>query len=87
MGDKNDNPSHFQLSPEVAGAIWIALQESECTELAEALSEIMINQGCQELVDASGEPVQDPLLILMFWKNFLEEMDLVHFTPDKNKVN
>ena len=64
MGDKYDNPSYFELSPEVAGAIWIALQESECTELAEALSETMINQGCQELVDASGEPVQDPLLIL-----------------------
>ena len=78
MGDKYDNPSYFELSPEVAGAIWIALQESECTELAEALSETMINQGCQELVDASGEPVQDPLLILMFWKNFLEEKDLIH---------
>ena len=71
----------------MAGAIWIALQESECTELAETLSETMINQGCQELVDASGEPVQDPLLILMFWKNFLEEKDLIHFNPDKNKVN
>ena len=72
-----DDPKNYQLDAEVTGIIWAALFESGNTELARVLSDTMIAQGCQELVG-----VTDPSLILMFWKNYLEENDLVKFSND-----
>jgi hypothetical protein len=37
----------------------------------------MITQGCQEL---SGVAEGDAVTVLAFWKNFLEDKGLVHFS-------
>ena len=63
-----ENPKNYQLDAEVAGVIWAALFESGQDELARLLSDAMIAQGCQELTG-----VTDSSLILMFWKNYMED--------------
>ena len=49
--------------------VWVALFESGCEDLAQALSAIMIDQGCQELTGIK----EDHVLILNFWKDYVEE--------------
>ena len=73
-----DNPNSYKIDAAVLGMVWEQLFESGNDELARVISDTMIAQGCQELVG-----VNDPSLILMFWKNYLEENDLVKFSDDK----
>jgi|TARA_R100000781_G_scaffold3251_2_gene4726 hypothetical protein len=73
-----DNPNSYKIDAAVLGMVWEQLFESGNDELARVISDTMIAQGCQELVG-----VDDPSLILMFWKNYLEENDLVKFSDDK----
>ena len=72
-----ENPKQYKIDADVLGMVWEQLFESGNDELARVVSDTMIAQGCQELVG-----VTDPSLILMFWKNYLEENDLVKFSDD-----
>ena len=72
-----ENPKQYKIDADVLGMVWEQLFESGNDELARVVSDTMIAQGCQELVG-----VTDPALILMFWKNYLEENDLVKFSND-----
>jgi hypothetical protein len=72
------NPKVYKIDAEVLGMIWASLHESANEELARVVSDTMIAQGCQELTG-----VDDPELIIMFWKNYLEENDIVTFTDIK----
>jgi hypothetical protein len=62
--------------------VWVALFESGCEDLAQALSAIMIDQGCDEL-----KGTEDPLLILNFWKNHLEERKIIEFIDESQEVH
>ena len=73
-----ENPKQYKIDADVLGMVWEQLFESGNDELVRVVSDTMIAQGCQELVG-----VNDPSLILMFWKNYLEENDLVKFSDDK----
>tara|TARA_R110000744_G_scaffold165039_2_gene282130 strand:- start:740 stop:973 length:234 start_codon:yes stop_codon:yes gene_type:complete len=72
------NPKVYKIDAEVLGMIWGALHESANEELARVVSDTMITQGCQELTG-----VDNTELILLFWKNYLEENDLITFTDTK----
>ena len=76
------NPKTYQLDAEVAGVIWAALFESANDELARVLSDTMIAQGCQEL-----KGITDSSLILMFWKNYMEDNNILHFRPADKELN
>ena len=73
-----ENPKQYKIDAEVLGMIWASLHESANEELARVVSDTMIAQGCQELTG-----VDDPELIIMFWKNYLEENDIATFTNIK----
>ena len=77
-----ENPKNYQLDAEVAGVIWAALFESGQDELARLLSDTMIEQGCQELAG-----VTDSSLILMFWKNYMEDNNILTFRPPDKELN
>jgi len=77
-----ENPKNYQLDAEVAGVIWAALFESGQDELARLLSDAMIAQGCQELAG-----VTDSSLILMFWKNYMEDNNILTFRPPDKELN
>ena len=72
------NPKVYKIDAEVLGMIWGALHESANEELARVVSDTMITQGCQELTG-----VDNTELILLFWKHYLEENDLITFTDTK----
>ena len=76
------DPKTYQLDAEVAGVIWAALFESGQDELARLLSDAMIAQGCQELMG-----VTDNSLILMFWKNYMEDNNILTFRPPDKELN
>jgi len=46
------------------------------------LSDTMIAQGCQELKGTT-----DASLILMFWKNYLEDKNILHLVPPTEELN
>ena len=69
------NPKTYFLAAEVLEMVWVGLHESGQEDLARVVSDSMITQGCQKL-----DTVTDLELILMFWKNYLEENNLVAFT-------
>ena len=71
------NPTNYQIDSQLAEAIWKSLLESGNEQLAKILSKTMIEQGCQavELDDAS--------LILMFWKDYLENEGMISFSLEK----
>ena len=77
-----ENPKNYQLDAEVAGVIWAALFESGPEALARLLSDAMIAQGCQELAG-----VTDSSLILMFWKNYMEDNNILTFRPPDKELN
>ena len=72
------NPKEYKIDTEVLGMIWASLHESANEELARVLSDTMIAQGCQEL-----KGVDDLELIVLFWKNYLEENNLATFNDQK----
>ena len=76
------DPKTYQLDAEVAGVIWAALFESGQDELARLLSDAMIAQGCQELAG-----VTDSSLIMMFWKNYMEDNNILTFRPPDKELN
>ena len=77
-----DSPKNYSLDAEVAGVIWAALFESAHDELARLLAETMIAQGCQELKGTT-----DLSLILMFWKTYMEDNNILHIVPPTTELN
>ena len=77
-----ENPKQYKVDAEVLSMVWVALFESGCEDLAQVVSAIMIDQGCDEL-----KGTQEPLLILNFWKNYLEENGIVEFSNEPQGVH
>jgi hypothetical protein len=77
-----ENPKQYRVDADVLSMVWVTLFESGCEDLAQALSTIMIDQGCDEL-----KGTEDPLLILNFWKNHLEERKIIEFIDESQEVH
>tara|TARA_R110000803_G_scaffold178870_1_gene241315 strand:+ start:272 stop:502 length:231 start_codon:yes stop_codon:yes gene_type:complete len=73
-------PKSYIIDGEVLGMVWAALFDGANDELARLVSDTMIAQGCQEL-----HGVTDPSLIVMFWKDYLEEKGFI--TVDEGKTH
>ena len=71
------NPSNYQIDSQLAEDIWKSLLESGNKQLAKILSKTMIEQGCQAL------ELDDTSLILMFWKEYLENEGMISFSLEK----
>ena len=65
----------------MAETIWNCLNESGEEETAKEFSKLMIEQGCQEI------DVQDLSLVLAFWKDYMEENDLLLLSPGKKDLH
>ena len=76
-----ENPPHYLLDHKSAEIIWKSLFESGNEEQARMLSKAMIEQGCQEL------EVGDGSLILMFWKDYMEENNILTFRPADEELH
>ena len=75
------NPPHYLLDHKSAEIIWKSLFESGNEGQARMLSKAMIEQGCQEV------EVGDGSLILMFWKDYMEENNIMTFRPDDKELH
>ena len=73
-----ENPKQYKIDAEVLSMVWVSLHESANEELARVVSDTMIAQGCQELVG-----VDDTEVIILFWKDYLEDKNLAVFTDEK----
>ena len=76
-----NNPSHYKIPHQMAETIWNCLNESGEEETAKEFSKLMIEQGCQEI------DVQDLSLVLAFWKDYMEEHDLLFLSPGKKDLH
>jgi len=74
---KKENPDFYKLDHKLAVEIWEALNQAGHPCLSNILSKTMIEQECQavEFDDAS--------LILMFWKDYLENEGMISFSLEK----
>ena len=79
--DRKENPPNYQIDHQLAEVIWKSLFESGNEELAQILSKTMIEQGCQEV------EVDDASLMLMFWKDYLEDKGIISFTLEDKIVH
>lgn len=66
----------YMLNESLATQVWKILYESGNEKLASELAKEMINQGCD------GIPIDDAHLVLMFWKDYLEENGIASFTSN-----
>ena len=76
------DPKSYLLDGEDLAMVWSALFEGANDELASVIRDTMIAQGCEEL-----HGITDQSLILMFWKNYLEEKNLVKFSEPKKEIH
>jgi len=76
-----ENPPHYLLDHKSAVIIWKSLFESGHEELAGMLSKIMIERGCQEI------EIDDASLVLMFWKDYMEENNILTFRPADEELH
>ena len=76
-----ENPPHYLLDHKSAEIIWKSLFESGNEEQARMLSKAMIEQGCQEV------EVNDTSLVLMFWKDYMEENGILTFRPADEELH
>ena len=74
---KKENPDIYKLDHKLAVEIWEALNQIGHPCLPNNLSKIMIEQGCQSV------ELDDPSLILMFWKEYLENEGMISFSLEK----
>ncbi len=77
----NENPPNYQIDHQMAEIIWKSLFESGDEEVARMLSKAMIEQGCQEV------EIDDASLVLMFWKDYMEENNIMTFRPDDKELH
>ena len=80
MSEKK-NPPNYQIDHRMAVIIWKSLFESGNEEQARMLSKAMIEQGCQEV------EVDDTSLVLMFWKDYMEENGILTFRPADEELH
>ena len=78
----DENPKQYFIDDETLAKVWIALFESEHYDLAQEVSTSMIAQGCQELTGA-----EDSVLILNFWRHYLEEKGCIEFHDEPEEVH
>ena len=76
-----ENPPHYLLDHKSAEIIWKSLFKSGDEEQARMLSKAMIEQGCQEV------EVDDTSLVLMFWKDYMEENGILTFRPADEELH
>ena len=63
----------YSVPANLLGRLWEAVfSKAHENELAQELADIMIAQGCEQL-----EGVNDPALVFMFWKKYLEDNKLI----------
>ena len=74
---EKENPKQYFINDEVLSLVWIALYESGNTELAQVVANSMQAQGCQELTGT-----EDMSLIILFWKEFLENKGIAKITQE-----
>ena len=72
---------NYQIDHQLAEAIWKSLFESGNEEQARILSKAMIEQGCQEI------EIDDASLVLMFWKDYMEENNILTFRPADKELH
>ena len=77
----NENPPNYHIDHHVTVDIWRSLFESGNEELAQILSKAMIEQGCQEV------EIDDASLVLMFWKDYMEENNILTFRPADEELH
>ena len=70
------NLKEYKLNELLITEIWKDLLVSGNEKLASELAKEMINQGCD------GIPIDDAHLVLMFWKDYLEENGIASFTSN-----
>ena len=73
------NLKKYKLNELLITEIWKDLHVSGNEKLASELAKEMINQGCD------GIPIDDAHLVLMFWKDYLEENGIASLTSN-NKI-
>ena len=79
--DREENPPYYKIPHEIAVIIWRSLFESGNEEQARMLSKAMIEQGCQEI------EIDDASLVLMFWKDYMEENNILTFRPADKELH
>ncbi len=63
----------YRIPANLLGRLWEAVfSKAHENELAQELADLMIAQGCEQL-----EGVNDPALVFMFWKKYLEDNKLI----------
>ena len=76
-----ENPPYYKIDHKLAVAIWTVLFEEGYEYLEKALSRVMIEQGLQEIEGA------DAVLILSFWREYLEENNLATIIPSDDMLH
>ena len=79
--DTKENPPCYKIDHKLAVAIWTALFKEEYIYLEKDLSRTMIEQGLQEIES------EDAVLILSFWREYLEENDLATIIPSDDMLH
>ena len=79
--DTRENPPYYKIDHKLAVAIWTALFKEDYIYLEKDLSRTMIEQGLQEIES------EDAVLILSFWREYLEETDLAIITPSDDMLH
>ena len=79
--DTKENPPYYKIDHKLAVAIWTALFKEEYIYLEKDLSRTMIEQGLQEIES------EDAVLILSFWREYLEENDLATIIPSDDMLH
>ena len=79
--DTKENPPYYKIDHKLAVAIWTALFKEGYIYLEKDLSRTMIEQGLQEIES------EDAVLILSFWREYLEENDLAIITPSDDMLH
>jgi len=79
--DTKENPPYYKIDHRMAVAIWTVLFEERYESLESGLRRTMIEQGLQEIES------EDAVLILSFWREYLEENDLAIITPSDNMLH
>jgi hypothetical protein len=77
-----EDPKQYKVDAEVLSMVWVALFESGCEDLAQVVSAIMIDQGCREL-----KGTEDHLLILNFWRTYMEEREILKIIDEPQEVH
>ena len=73
--DKKGNPPYYKIDHRLAVLIWEVLLEEGWIDLERSLSRIMIDQGCE------GIGSKDVVILLAFWKDYIEENNLACLLP------